>query len=78
MNTTTEHRTLADAWQAHADRTLPIDVSSAQVLREKRNWYYTRLVELKVQEPSPARDALLAEALGFARAIGTPAESATS
>jgi hypothetical protein len=76
MNTTTEPRTLADAWQVHADKTLPIDVSQAQCTRARRDWYYEQLLELKDQPPSARRDALLAEALGFARAIGTAAEVA--
>jgi hypothetical protein len=78
MNTATEHQTLADAWIAHADRTLPIDVSQAQCTRARRDWYYEQLLELKDQPPSTKRDALLAEALGFARAIGTAAETATA
>lgn len=75
MNTTTEHHTLADAWTAYADRTLPIDVSQAQCTRARRDWYYSQLLELNDQPPSTRRDALIAEALGFARAIGTAAEN---
>jgi hypothetical protein len=67
--------TLADQWQAHAD-TLPIDISQAAVLRERREWYLARLVALKAQPESARRDALIAEALGFARTIGSAVETA--
>lgn len=74
----TAPQTLAAAWQDHAGRTLRIDCSAEQVRREKREWYYARLIELRAQEPSPERDALLAECLGFARTIGSAVECASA
>ncbi len=69
--------TLADLWQRHADRTLPITVSQAQAMRAKREFYAAQLERLAaMQSRSAADEALFQEALGFGRAIGTAAEAA--
>lgn len=72
-------RTLAEAWQAHADRVLPIDAPQATVLRERREWYGAQLDRLAAMQNRSAQDeALFQEALGFGRAIGTAAEAAAA
>lgn len=71
-----EPTTLATQWQDHADRTLPIDVSQAACIRARRDWYHEQLLRLKAEPSSPLRDALFAEALGFARTIGSAVEAA--
>jgi hypothetical protein len=69
--------TIADLWQRHADRTLPITASHAQVMRAKREFYAQHLERLVAMESRSAADeALFQEALGFGRAIGTAAEAA--
>lgn len=71
-------KTLAEAWQAHADRTLPIDCSQAHVLRARREFYAAQLERLAAMPSRSAADeALFREALGFGRAIGTAVEAAT-
>lgn len=71
--------TIRDQWQAHADATLPIDAPQAEVLRARREWYGQQLDRLAaMQNRSAADEALFREALGFGRAIGTAAESATA
>lgn len=70
--------TLRDHWQAHADRVLPIDASQATVIRARRDWYGAQLDRLAAIPNRSAQDeALFQEAIGFGRAIGTAAESAT-
>ena len=70
--------TLADQWQQHADRTLPITASQAQVLRAKREFYAAQLERLAAMKSRSAADeALFREALGFGRAIGTAVEAAS-
>lgn len=70
--------TLRDHWQAHADRVLPIDASQATVTRARRDWYGQQLDRLAaIPNRSAAEEALFQEAIGFGRAIGTAAESAT-
>ena len=70
--------TLRDQWQAHADRVLPIDASQAVVLKARRDWYGQQLDRLAaIPNRSAAEEALFREAIGFGRAIGTAAESAT-
>ena len=72
-------KTLSDLWQSHADATLPIDASQAAVIREKRRWYGAQLDRLAAMpNRSAADEALFQEAIGFGRAIGTAAESATA
>lgn len=68
--------TLADQWQQHADRTLPIDAAQATVIRARREWYYEQLLRLKDAPQTAQNAALLAEALGFARTIGREVERA--
>jgi hypothetical protein len=69
--------TLHDLWLAHANRTLPRDVSTAQVLRARRDWYGAQLDRLAaIKSRSAADEALFQECLGFARTIGRPIESA--
>lgn len=71
--------TLRDLWQAHADATLPIDASQATVIRARREWYGQQLDRLAaIPNRSAAEEALFQEAIGFGRAIGTAAESATA
>ena len=71
--------TLADGWIAHADRTLPIDASQAQVLRARRDWYGQQLDRLAAMPNRSAQEeALFQEAIGFGRAIGTAAERAAA
>lgn len=71
--------TLADQWHAHADRTLPITASHAQVMLAKREFYAQHLERLAAMPSRSAADeALFQEALGFGRAIGTAAEAATT
>lgn len=68
--------TLADKWHAHAELTLPIDASHAQVMRAKREFYAAHLERLAAMPSrSEADEALFQEALGFGRAIGTAAEA---
>jgi hypothetical protein len=70
--------TLAESWQAHADRTLPITASHEQVMQAKREFYAAELERLAaIKSRSAADEALFQEALGFGRAIGTAAEAAT-
>lgn len=70
---------LARQWQAHADRTLAIDASQAEVLKARREWYGAQLDRLAaIKNRSAADEALFQEAIGFGRAIGTAAESATA
>ena len=74
MNTTT----LAEAWQDHADRVLPITVSQAQCIRAKRDWYGAQLDRLAaIPNRTAQEEALFQEAIGFGRAIGTAVEAAT-
>jgi hypothetical protein len=47
--------TLRDQWQAHADRTQPIDVPESTVRTIKRQWYAARLEELQ-QAPKTAEN----------------------
>lgn len=70
--------TLAAQWQRHADRELPLDASHAQVIRMRRVWYYEQMLRLKAAPQTTESAALLAEAIGFGRAIGTAAESAAA
>lgn len=71
--------TLADLWQQHADATLAIDAPQAVVLRARREWYGAQLDRLAAMPNRSADDeALFQEAIGFGRAIGTAAESATA
>lgn len=71
--------TLARQWQAHADETLPIDASQAEVLKARREWYGAQLDRLAAMpNRSAADEALFREALGFGRAIGTAAEAAAT
>ena len=72
-------KTLSDLWQAHADASLPIDAPQAVVLRTRREWYGAQLDRLAAIKNRSAQDeALFQEAIGFGRAIGTAAESATA
>ena len=71
--------TLAHQWQSHADATLPITASQAEVLKARREWYGQQLDRLAaIKNRSAAEEALFQEAIGFGRAIGTAAESATA
>lgn len=71
-------KTLRDQWQAHADATLPIDAAQATVIAARREWYGQQLDRLAaIKNRSAADEALFQEAIGFGRAIGTKAESAT-
>ena len=71
--------TLATQWQSHADRVLPITASQAEVLKARREWYGQQLDRLAaIKNRSAAEEALFQEAIGFGRAIGTAAESATA
>ncbi len=77
MSTSTTPTTLRDQWQAHMDRTLPIDAPERQVQLLKRQWYAARLEELLTAPKTAENAALLAEAIGFGRAIGRAEETAT-
>lgn len=77
MSTGTKTRTLADLWHDHADRTLSITVSQAQVMRAKRDWYHEQLLRLKaIPNRTAEQESQFQEALGFARTIGTAVEAA--
>lgn len=70
-------KTLHDLWLAHANRHLPADASQAQVIRARRDWYGAQLDRLAAMPWRTAADeALFREAIGFGRALGTPAEAA--
>jgi hypothetical protein len=71
-------QSLADQWTAHANRTLPNDVSTAQVLRARRDWYFEQLERLgRIARRTAVEEAQFQEALGFARTIGRPVEMAS-
>ena len=70
--------TLAHQWQAHADATLPITASQAEVLSARRQWYGAQLDRLAaIKNRSAAEEALFREAIGFGRTIGRAEERAT-
>ncbi len=67
--------TLTEAWTlAQADA--PIDPRATPAIQAKRDFMAGALQCLLLQQRGATRDQLMAECMGFARSIGTPAERA--
>ncbi len=67
--------TLAETWTlAQADA--PIDPRATPAVQARRDFMAGALAALVLLKNGTTRDQLMAECMGFARAIGTPAERA--
>ncbi len=67
--------TLAEAWTlAQADA--PIDPRATPAVQARRDFMAGALQCLLLQQRGVTREQLLAECIGFARTIGSPAERA--
>ncbi len=67
--------TLAETW-ASAQADAQIDPRATPAIQAKRDFMAGALQCLLLQQRGATRDQLMAECMGFARTIGTPAERA--
>jgi hypothetical protein len=67
--------TLAETWTA-AQADAPIDPRATPAIQARRDYMRGALDCLLLQKAGATREQLLAECMGFARSIGTPAERA--